>query len=341
MRVALSWLREYAALPADLPLADLDAAFVLAGLEVDTVEDLRDNVTGPLVVGHVESIEELTDFKKPIRYCQVDVGEDAPRGIVCGARNFAAGDTVVVALPGAVLPGGFAIAARKTYGHVSDGMMASARELGVSDEHEGIIVLPSDADVKPGADARAVVGLDEVIFELELTPDMSHCFSMRGIAREVAHRLGVPFTDPAGRLDAQPEVTATPPHEIRVDDTVGCDRFATRAVRGVDPDAPSPQWMKRRLSHAGMRPISLAVDVTNYLMLELGQPMHAWDLATLRGPLVVRRAAAGERLTTLDDVNRALDPEDLVICDDTGPLSLAGTMGGQTSEISASTTDVL
>ncbi|MGH8876740.1 MAG: phenylalanine--tRNA ligase subunit beta, partial [Stackebrandtia sp.] len=340
MRVLLSWLREYVALPEDLPLADLDTALVRAGLEVDTVEDLRTSVTGPLVVGTVESVEELTEFKKPIRYCRVAVGEPEPRGIICGASNFAAGDRVVVALPGAVLPGGFAIGARKTYGRVSDGMIASVRELGIGDDHSGIIVLPSDTDAADGDDARPVVGLDDVIFELELTPDMSHCFSMRGIAREVAHRLGVSFADPAG-LTAEPAVTENGPYPLRVDDVVGCDRFATRAVRGLDPSAPSPEWMRRRLAHAGMRPISLAVDVTNYLLLELGQPMHAWDLATLKGTLVVRRANAGEHLTTLDDVDRKLDPEDLVICDDTGPLSLAGTMGGQTSEISESTTDVL
>ncbi|ADD42728.1 phenylalanine--tRNA ligase subunit beta [Stackebrandtia nassauensis] len=340
MRVPLSWLREYVALPQDLPIADLDAAFVQCGLEVDTVEDLRDNVTGPLVVGTVASFEVLTDFKKPIRYCQVDVGEPEPRGIICGASNFAEGDRVVVALPGAVLPGGFAISARKTYGHVSDGMIASARELGLGEDHSGIMVLPDSAEAPNGADARPVIGLDEVIFELELTPDMSHCFSMRGIAREVAHRLGVGFTDPAG-LTTEPAATADGPHPLRVDDPLGCDRFATRAVRGLDPAAASPEWLRRRLIHAGMRPISLAVDVTNYLMLELGQPMHAWDLATLKGTLVVRRAAAGEKLTTLDDVERSLDAEDLVICDDTGPLSLAGIMGGETSEISDSTTDVL
>jgi phenylalanyl-tRNA synthetase beta chain len=341
MRVPLSWLREYAAIPADLPISDLDAALVQAGLEVEAIEDLRDNVAGPLVVGKVSSVEELTGFKKPIRHCLVDVGEAEPRGIVCGARNFAEGDLVVVALPGAVLPGGFAIASRKTYGRLSDGMMASGRELGAGEDHQGIIVLPPQSAAVPGADARPLVGLDEVVIELAVTPDMGYCFSMRGIAREVAHRLHVPFTDPLPAMDEQPAVTSEPPHPIDIVDTVGCDRFATRAVRGIDPHATSPDWMRRRLSHAGMRPISLAVDITNYLMLELGQPMHAWDLGTLKGVLVVRRAAEGEELSTLDDVKRTLHADDLVIADDTGALSLAGIMGGQTSEISPDTVDVL
>ena len=338
MRVPLSWLREYVALPDDLALADLDAALVEAGLEVEEVFDLGAKVTGPLVVARVDAIEELTGFKKPIRHCTVDVGAAEPRGIVCGARNFAEGDLVVAALPGSVLPGDFAISARKTYGRLSDGMLASARELGVSDEHSGIIVLEPGA-AAPGDDARPVVGLDEVIFELALTPDMAHCFSLRGIAREVARRLDVEFRDPAAL--PEPSVTAEQPYSLRITDPVGCDRFATTAVHGVDPTAPSPEWMRRRLTHAGMRPISLAVDITNYLMLELGQPMHAWDLDTLRGTLVVRRAVEGEKLTTLDGVVRELDPSDLVIADDSGPLSLAGVMGGRHSEISEQTTDVL
>ncbi|GAA4892335.1 phenylalanyl-tRNA synthetase beta subunit [Stackebrandtia albiflava] len=340
MRVSLSWLRDYAALPADIDVATLDAAFVSSGLEVEEVHDLRDNVSGPLLIGRVVEIEELTGFKKPIRFCRVDVGESEPRGIVCGARNFVEGDLVVVSLPGAVLPGGFAISARKTYGRVSDGMIASSRELGAGDDHDGIIVLPEGAGHEPGTDARGAVGLDDVIFELAVTPDMSHCFSMRGVAREVAHRLDVEFTDPA-LATLEPTATEESPYPLSVEDTEGCDRFALRAVTGIDPTAPSPQWLRRRLSHAGMRSIGLAVDVTNYLMLELGQPLHAFDLATLKGGLVVRRARAGERLTTLDDVERRLDPQDMVICDDTGVISLAGVMGGQTSEVAPSTVDVL
>ncbi|THV41755.1 phenylalanine--tRNA ligase subunit beta [Glycomyces buryatensis] len=336
MRIPVSWLAEYAALPADLSTADLDAALVEAGLEVEEVEDLRANVTGPLVVGRVASIVELTDFKKPIRHCQVEVGEAEPRSIICGARNFAEGDLVVVALPGAELPGGFKIASRQTYGRLSDGMICSARELGVSDDHEGIIVLPEGT---VGEDARPLIGLDDVVFELAITPDMGYCFSVRGIAREVAHRLGVAFTDPAG-IEKEEPATSSQPFPIRVE-TDGCSRFTLCAVRGVDANAESPKWMAKRLTQAGMRPLGLAVDVTNYLMLELGHPLHAFDRDKLNGGLVVRCAHAGETLKTLDDAVRKLDPEDMVICDETGPLSLAGVMGGQTSEVGPTTQDVL
>ncbi|CAM3095049.1 phenylalanine--tRNA ligase subunit beta [Stackebrandtia soli] len=340
MRVSVSWLREYVDLGDELTVADLDAALVQCGLEVEEIHDLTQRVTGPLVVGKVVSIEELTEFKKPIRHCMVDVGEGEPRSIVCGARNFAEGDRVIVALPGAVLPGDFAIATRKTYGKISDGMIASGRELGVSDDHDGILVLPESLDVALGADARPIVGLDDVIIELAITPDMGYCFCMRGVAREVAHRLQLPWRDPA-MLVEEPKATADGAYPLIVEDTHGCDRFALRRVTGVDPMADSPEWMKRRLVAAGMRPISLPVDITNYLMLELGQPLHAFDAARLAGPLVVRRARVGETLTTLDDVERRLEPEDMVICDDTGPLSLAGVMGGQTSEVTPDTTDVL
>ncbi|MBX6357498.1 MAG: phenylalanine--tRNA ligase subunit beta [Micromonosporaceae bacterium] len=338
MRVCVSWLREYVEVPADVD--QVDAALVRMGLEVEEIVDLSTTVTGPLVVGRVERITELTGFKKPIRHCLVDVGNPQPQSIVCGATNFAEGDQVVVALPGAVLPGGFAIGARKTYGHLSEGMICSGRELGVSDDHSGILVLPADLGVRPGEDARPAVGLDDIVVEVNITPDRGYCLSVRGIARELSHALGVPLRDPA-RRDDLPAPTATPAYPVQVEDPKGCDRFYGRLVRGTDPAAPTPEWMRRRLYHAGIRSISLAVDITNYVMLELGQPMHAWDAATLRGPLVVRRARPGERLTTLDGVDRALDPEDLVIADDTGPVSLAAVMGGSTTEVSDSTVDVL
>src|SRR5690606_28360176 len=250
-----------------------------------------------------------------------------------------AGDLVVVALPGAVLPGGFAISARKTYGRVSDGMICSARELGIGEDHSGTLVLPPDAG-SPGDDARPATGLDDVVVELNITPDRGYCFSVRGIARELASSLGVPFRDPATMVDPAGATTEAP-YPVRVEDQVGCDRFAARVVRGVDPLAESPGWLRRRLEIAGIRSLSLPVDITNYLMLELGQPMHAFDLDRLSGPLVVRRARAGEQLVTLDGVPRDLDPEDLVICDDTGPVSLAAVMGGESTEVRATTTNLL
>ncbi len=339
MKLALSWLREFVELPAGLTAEELETALVSLGIEVESISDLAASVTGALVVGRVLEIEELTGFKKPIRFCRVDVGNAEPQEIVCGASNFAVGDRVVVILPGGVLPGGFAIGARKTYGRNSNGMICSAAELGLSGDHSGIIVLPADGPEQPGADARPVVGLDDVVLDLEITPDRGYAMSVRGIARELSHAFDVPFTDPV--LADAPGATAEPAYPVRIDDPVGCDRFAARLVRGIDPAAPSPEWMQRRLLTAGIRTISLAVDITNYLMLELGQPMHAFDAGRLTGGLVVRRAHPGEKLTTLDGVARGLDAEDMVICDDTGPISLAAVMGGETSEVQPDTVDVL
>jgi phenylalanyl-tRNA synthetase beta chain len=339
MKIPVSWLREYVDAPLD-PAA-LEAALVRVGLEVEGITDLRGTVSGPLVVGKVEAITELSEFKKPIRHCLVDIGEGKPRSIVCGATNFAVGDKVAVILPGGVLPGGFTIASRQTYGHLSDGMIVSARELGLGEDHSGIMVLDPAAlgDAKPGDDARSIVGLDEVVVELNVTPDRGYCHSLRGVARELSHSLHKPFVDPADRQ--APAATKKPAYPTKVLDKVGCDRFRGRLVTGVDPASPSPDWMQRRLTHAGMRPISLIVDISNYVMLELGQPMHAFDAGRLSGPLIVRRAKQGERLTTLDGVQRVLDPEDMVIADDTGVISLAAIMGGASTEVSDATTDVL
>jgi phenylalanyl-tRNA synthetase beta chain len=337
VRIGVSWLREYVDVPA-APAA-LEEALVRMGLEVEEIVDLRSTVDGPLVVGRVLDVERLDKFKKPVSWCRVDVGEEKPRGIVCGAPNVAAGQLVVVALPGAVLPGDFAIAARKTYDHISDGMICSARELGLGDDHTGIMVLAPSVGVEPGEDARPVVGLDEIVLDLEITPDRGYALSVRGIARELSHAFGVPLRDPAA-IEA-PGATDRVPYPVTVEDPVGCDRFALRLVRGIDPSTASPEWMRRRLTVAGIRSIGLAVDITNYVMLELGQPMHAFDPDRLSGPLLVRRSRPGERLTTLDGVERALDPEDMVICDDTGPISLAAVMGGENSEMQPGSTSVL
>ncbi|MGD9990283.1 phenylalanine--tRNA ligase subunit beta, partial [Pseudonocardia sp.] len=336
MRVPVSWLSDHVdgGLPADPE--DIGEAFVRVGLEIEEIHRAEE-IPGPLVVGRVLEITELTEFKKPIRYCRVDVGpghneESGSRGIVCGARNFVVGDLVVVALPGTVLPGGFAIAARTTYGHVSDGMISSAAELGIGADHSGILVLPGGT-AEPGADARPVLGLDDPVIELNVTPDRGYCFSVRGLARELAASLERDFTDPAARIAVPEEKESSWP--VRLDDAEGCPRFVARRVRGVDPNAPSPWWMRRRLLAAGMRPISLTVDVTNYVMIELGQPLHAYDATKLAGDIVVRRARTGEKLRTLDDALRVLDPDDLLITDDSGPIGLAGVMGGASTEIPA------
>ncbi|MFB7541169.1 phenylalanine--tRNA ligase subunit beta [Streptomyces zaomyceticus] len=339
MRVPLSWLREYVDLPATETGRDVQAKLISAGLEVETVEQLGAGLTGPLVVGKVLTIEELTEFKKPIRFCTVDVGQangtGEPQEIICGARNFAAGDKVVVALPGAVLPGDFRIAERKTYGRVSRGMICSGDELGMGDDGtHGIIVLPPELEI--GIDATKLLELYDEVLDIAVTPDRGYCLSMRGVARETATAYGLPLRDPALLDVPAPNSYGYP---VRITDPIGCDRFTARTVVGLEPEARSPIWLRRRLQKAGMRPISLAVDVTNYVMLELGQPLHAYDRSRLEGPIGVRRAEAGEKITTLDGTVRVLDAADLVITDNRGPIGIAGVMGGAHTEIADPETD--
>ncbi|GAB6897972.1 phenylalanine--tRNA ligase subunit beta [Kineosporia succinea] len=350
MRAPLTWLAEYVELPQGTTALEVAADLVKVGLEEEGVHG--GDVTGPLVVGRVlDFTPEPQKNGKTIRWCSIDVGEAEPRGIVCGAGNFLKDDLVVVCLPGAVLPGGFTIAARKTYGHTSDGMICSALELGLGDDHNGIIRLTELGfdDVKPGDDAIKLLGLDEETVEVNVTPDRGYCFSVRGVAREYSHSTGAVFKDPAA-IEV-PKATDTG-FKVELDDqapvngVLGGDRFVARVVKNVDATASSPRWMQRRLEQAGMRPISLAVDVTNYVMLAVGHPLHAFDLDQLAEPIVVRRAAEGEKLTTLDDVERTLHPEDLLVTDSpqgraSRVLSLAGVMGGASSEVSATTTNVL
>lgn len=343
MRVAQSWLTEIIARTVpewSVTPEELDAGFVRVGLEVEEVDRLQ-RVTGdlerPLVVGRVTEITELTEFKKPIRFCKVDVGNPEPQEIICGARNFAVGDLVVVVLPGATLPGGFRISSRKTYGHTSHGMICSVAELGIGKDHSGILVL-EPGTACPGTDANELLGLDDTVIELNITPDRGYCFSVRGLSRELACGFDLEYADPAVRTLPDSEAAAWP---IRLEPESKCTRFAARRVTGIDPKAVSPWWLQRRLLLSGVRPISPAVDVTNYVMLELGQPLHAFDAAAVRGELVVRQARAGETLRTLDDVERRLDPEDVVIADESGVVSLAGVMGGASTEVHDGTTDVL
>lgn len=345
MRVPISWLREFVDVPLEATPADIHAALVSVGFEEEDVHTF--GVTGPVVVGQVLAFTpEPQTNGKTINWCSVDVGEAEPRGIVCGAHNFVVGDKVVVSLPGAVLPGPFPIAARKTYGHVSDGMIASARELGLGDEHDGILRLASlGLDPEVGTDAAALLGVDDWAVEINVTPDRGYAWSIRGVAREYSHATGARFRDPASVVEpVETHTTAVP---ITIDDRAplrgrpGATVFVTRIVRGVDPTLPTPAWMIARLVLAGIRSISLVVDITNYVMLEIGQPLHGYDLDALSGGIVVRRATSGEQLTTLDGQVRTLDPQDLLIADDSGPIGLAGVMGGATTEITASTTSVL
>lgn len=333
MRVPLSWLREYVDLPATETGRDVQAKLISSGLEVETVEQLGAGLKGPLVVGEVLTIEELEGFKKPIRFCTVDVGTangtGEPQEIVCGARNFAVGDKVVVVLPGAVLPGDFAIAARKTYGRTSHGMICSGDELGMGDDGSGgIIVLSPEHEA--GSDAIELLELVDEVLDIAVTANRGDCLSMRGVARETAIAYGLPLRDPALLDVPAPNAFGYP---VQVSEPLGCDRFTARTVTGLSAEARSPIWLRRRLQKAGMRPVSLAVDVTNYVMLELGQPLHAYDRSLVQGTIGVRRARQGELLTTLDGTKRVLDAEDLVITDDRGPIGLAGVMGGADTEI--------
>jgi len=347
MRAPLSWLGDYVDLPEGVDGRQLSTALIRAGLEVETVERAGFDVTGPLVVGRVLSyLEEQASNGKLIRYCRVDVGqhnasdadgnEPGSRGIVCGAHNFEVGDDVVVSLPGAELPGGFKIAARKTYGHVSDGMICASDEVGLGGDHSGIMVL-DDPELEPGQDAVALLHLRDEVLDIAVTPDRGYCLSMRGLARESAQALGAAFSDPVDRPVPAESAAGYP---VRLE-SEACPVFVALSVTGVDPSRRSPRWLARRVQLAGMRPISLAVDITNYVMLETGQPIHAYDADRLDGSIVVRLAEDGEKLTTLDDMVRPLDPGDLVICDNSGPIGLAGVMGGASSELSATTATIL
>lgn len=318
---------------------ELDAGFVRVGFETEGYEPLPE-ITGPVVIGRVEKIEELTDFKKPIRYCQVNVGQangtGELQGIICGARNFAEGSLVPVSLPGAVLPGGFEIAARETYGHISNGMICSASELGLTEKSEGIITLDESYAEHIGEDALPLLGGADTVFDVNITPDRGYALSIRGLGREIASAFDLKFVDPVGEASAANGSLI----DIDLREETKAIRFGLRKVTGIDPNADSPFWMQRILMLAGQRPVNLATDVTNYVMFFLGQPMHAFDANKVAGNLVVRNAQAGEKFETLDHVERELFAEDVVICDDNGIQSMAGVMGGTTSEISDETTDV-
>ncbi|UXM93256.1 phenylalanine--tRNA ligase subunit beta [Paenarthrobacter sp. JL.01a] len=361
MRIPLSWLREFAQVPAEATAEDVMADLVKVGFEEEDVHRPTDELKGPIVVGQVLSlVKEPQSNGKTINWCQVRVvpeGQEQTltgkgidpsgvQGIICGAHNFVEGDKVVVTLPGAVLPGNFQISARKTYGHLSAGMIASVRELGIGDDHDGILVLSRiGLDPEVGTDAMELLGLYDQAAEINVTPDRGYAFSIRGVAREYAHATGTSFVDPASKVNAPASLQGG--YGVKLNDDApiygkpGCDRFVARTVRGVDASRPTPPWMSSRLRLAGVRSISLPVDISNYVMLELGQPNHCYDLDKLSGDIVVRRAVAGEKITTLDDKERTLDVEDLLITDDSGAIGIAGVMGGAHTEVSDATTNIL
>ena len=314
MKVPLSWLAEYVELKENNPKSVMEQ-LVRVGIEEESA--IGGDITGPVVVGQVlDFVEEPQSNGKTIRWCQVRVakdgqlaidGGDAVRGIVCGARNFEVGDKVIVSLPGSVLPGGFAIAARKTYGHVSDGMIASSKELGLNDDHAGILRLKEiDLDPEIGVDAIELLGLGESAAEVNVTPDRGYCLSIRGIAREYSHSTGAKFKDPANLVKplTGQGFSLTISDSNPIHGQLGCSSFVLLGVEGINAQAPTPAWMANRLKLAGMRSISIAVDITNYVMLELGQPLHAYDLEKLSGGITVRRAQVKETIETLDGKQR-------------------------------------
>ena len=341
MKLPVSWLREFVDLPRTITVEKIAAAFVKVGFEVEAIIDPAAAIKGPIKVGKVLSIEELSGHKKPIRYVGLDLGEKKVRFVICGATNFVVGDLVVVALPGAVLPGDFTISARQTYGHLSDGMICSARELGLGDDHSGIIVISEK--VKIGTDALVAIGANDPIIDIAVNPDRGYAMSVRGASRELAMALGLPFKDlPRATILSSLERKkkrgkSTP---VAIDDKTGADRIFLRSLINVDAKAATPGWMSRRLTQCGMRPISIAVDITNYVMLELGQPLHAFDAAKINGTLKVARANSFKSMTTLDGQKRTLTRDDLVIRDDKKVLALAGTMGGADSEVSDTTDSI-
>lgn len=338
MKIPLSWLREFVELPHSVTVKDLCDLLVQRGFEVEGVENPADHIQGPLVIGRVIAIEELTGHKKPIRYVTLDCHEKEDRFVICGARNFSVDDKVVVALPGAVLPGGFAIGARETYGKTSNGMICSARELGISDDHTGIIVVP-DEDISVGSDALSALAINDPVIEISVNPDRGYAMSLRGIAREVADGLHATFKDPALRnITLVPTSTSEKPVPVEIVDKTGADGIHLRTVSNVNASAPTPWMMQRRLQQSGMRSISIAVDITNYVMLELGQPLHAFNATKIDGSLLVKRAEGLSTLETLDGQQRKLTHDNLVIADKSQPLALAGTMGGAFSEVTADTT---
>ncbi len=332
MRVPLGWLAEWLPLP---PLDALRERLTLGGLEVEGVERLGPDFTG-LRVGHVLERTAHPNADR-LSLCRVDVGEAAPIEVVCGAPNVAAGQKVAVALPGVRLPDGRKLERSKIRGVVSNGMILSAREIGLGDDHAGILVLDPAAPV--GAPLAEALASGETVLEIALTTNRGDCASLLGLAREVRAHFGgaitLPPCEPALRADLPAGV------RVRVDDPDGCHRYVGRVVRGVRV-GPSPDRVRRRLEAAGLRSINNVVDATNLVLLELGQPLHAFDLDRLRGGEVrVRSATAGEKIRTLDGVDRELAAEDLVIADAERAIAIAGVMGGAESEVHAATTNLL
>ncbi|MGZ8695007.1 MAG: phenylalanine--tRNA ligase subunit beta, partial [Gaiellaceae bacterium] len=336
MRVPLSWLKEY--VEVDVSLAELAERLSVASAEVKGIEhrgilDTNGNL-GLFRVGKVLEAGKHPNADR-LQLCRVDVGDAEPRQIVCGAWNFGAGATVAVALPGAVLPDGRKLERAKLRGAVSEGMILSEQELELGEDHSGILLLSSG---DPGMPLADVLPVAETVLEVESTGNRADLLSIYGLARDVAAIFDADLAPPPGR---DPERVGDEPVDITIEDAEGCPRYIGRLFRDVRI-GPSPAWLRTRLTAAGMRPIANVVDATNYVMLALGNPLHAFDHAKLAGGhIVVRRARAVERMRTLDGVDRALDPRDLLIADAERAIAIAGIMGGEETEVTDATTEVL
>ncbi|MGH8712369.1 MAG: phenylalanine--tRNA ligase subunit beta, partial [Casimicrobiaceae bacterium] len=331
MKFSEHWLRTL----ADPPLGSeaLAEALTMAGIEVESRSPVAPPFSG-VVVGKVLAVERHPDADR-LTVCRVDIGEEAPVSVVCGAPNVAAGVVAPFARPGAELPGGLTIRKAAVRGVESQGMLCSARELGLSDDASGLLLLDRQAGV--GADLRRVLDLDDTVLDVKLTPNRADCLSILGMAREVAAITGAPLAAPP-RSPVPGGGTAR--RGVRVDDALACPRFCGRVIDGIDATASTPAWMKQRIERCGIRSISAVVDVTNYVMLELGQPLHAYDNALLEGDVVVRFPRPGERLTLLNGQQLDLAADLLLVADDEKPLGLAGIMGGEHSGIGGATTSV-
>ncbi|NIQ97378.1 MAG: phenylalanine--tRNA ligase subunit beta [Desulfuromonadales bacterium] len=333
MIVTRNWLKEF--VDFDLTPEDLAHRLTMAGLEVESVETLGAGLDA-VIVARLESVEPHPDADR-LTLCEVETG-DGTVPIVCGAKNHKAGDLVALAQVGTVLPGDFKIKKSKIRGQVSMGMLCSEKELGLAEEAEGIMILPAGLEIgKPVFDA---LGLKDTCYEIGLTPNRPDCLSVIGVAREVAAMTGAELQVPQVTVEEKGEAIGRQT-SVTVEEPALCPRYAARLIKGVQIGA-SPMWLVRRLESVGMRSINNVVDVTNYVMMELGQPLHAFDFRLLReGRIVVRRAEEGSTFTTLDDEERCMSDSDLMICDGEGPVALAGIMGGQNSEINDDTVDIL
>ncbi len=336
MQFSEQWLRSLIDPPLDT--GALNHLLTMSGLEVESSERVAP-AFDKVVVGLVLAVAPHPNADR-LRVCQVDVGTGAPLNIVCGAPNVVAGMKAPVALVGARLPGesggkALEIAPVVMRGVASKGMLCSARELGLSQDHAGLLSLAADAVV--GANVRDVLGLDDHVMTIKLTPNRSDCLSVLGIAREVAALTGSVMTPPPMTAVSAKINDVLP---VKISDPQGCGRFTGRVIRGVDPRAPTPEWMRRRLERAGQRCVSALVDVTNYVMLELGRPLHVYDLDKLQGGIDVRLGRAGESVKLLNDQTVMLDNTVLAICDQSGPIGLAGIMGGDSTKADGSTINV-